>query len=88
VTPPLLSAEEILAALNEHGVDYAVIGAFAAIAQGAPIAVHVRSRIAAFVADRALNGRFWVFSDSGRETRPLRGTGQKSVSTAVGPCTF
>lgn len=34
---PPLSAEDILAALNHHGVRYVVIGAFAAIAQGAPI---------------------------------------------------
>lgn len=34
---PLLSAEDILAALNNRGVRYVVIGAFAAIAQGAPI---------------------------------------------------
>jgi hypothetical protein len=32
-----LSAEDILAAFNRHGVRYLVIGAFAAIAQGAPI---------------------------------------------------
>ena len=32
-----LSAEDILAALNGRGVRYVVIGAFAAIAQGAPI---------------------------------------------------
>ena len=34
---PELAAEDILAVLNRHGVDYVVIGAFAAIAQGAPI---------------------------------------------------
>jgi len=34
---PELSAEDILAALNARGVRYVVIGAFAAIAQGAPI---------------------------------------------------
>jgi hypothetical protein len=34
---PQLSAEDILAALNNRGVRYVVIGAFAAIAQGAPI---------------------------------------------------
>lgn len=34
---PELSAEEILAVLNRHQVRYVVIGAFAAIAQGAPI---------------------------------------------------
>ena len=34
---PRLSAEDILAALNRQGVHYVVIGAFAAIAQGAPI---------------------------------------------------
>jgi hypothetical protein len=34
---PELNAEDILAALNRHGVEYVVIGAFAAIAQGAPI---------------------------------------------------
>jgi hypothetical protein len=34
---PQLSAEDILAALNRRGVHYVVIGAFAAIAQGAPI---------------------------------------------------
>ena len=38
MTPPLLNVEDILAAFNGHGVDYVVIGAFAAIAQGAPIA--------------------------------------------------
>lgn len=32
-----LSAEDILAVLNRHHVDYVVIGAFAAIAQGAPL---------------------------------------------------
>lgn len=36
-TRPDLSAEDILAALNHQGVRYVVIGAFAAIAQGAPI---------------------------------------------------
>jgi len=35
--PPALEAEAILAALNRHGVRYVVIGAFAAIAQQAPI---------------------------------------------------
>jgi len=34
---PELSAEDILAALNRRGVLYVVIGAFAAIAHGAPI---------------------------------------------------
>ena len=34
---PELSAEDILAVLNRHGVDYVVIGAFAAIAQGVPL---------------------------------------------------
>jgi len=34
---PELNAEDILAAMNRHGVEYVVIGAFAAIAQGAPI---------------------------------------------------
>lgn len=34
---PGLSAEDILAALNARGVRYVLIGAFAAIAQGAPI---------------------------------------------------
>lgn len=34
---PPLSAQDILAALNRRGVRYVVIGAFAAIAQGAPI---------------------------------------------------
>ncbi len=34
---PELAAEDILAALNQHGVEYVIIGAFAAIAQGAPI---------------------------------------------------
>lgn len=34
---PELSAEDILAALNRHDVDYVVIGAFAAIAQGVPL---------------------------------------------------
>jgi len=37
VSRPELSAEDILAALNQHGVEYVIIGAFAAIAQGAPI---------------------------------------------------
>jgi hypothetical protein len=37
VTRPDLSAEDILAVLNRHQVDYIVIGAFAAIAQGAPL---------------------------------------------------
>jgi hypothetical protein len=37
VKRPELSAEDILACLNRHGVDYVVIGAFAAIAQGAPL---------------------------------------------------
>jgi hypothetical protein len=32
-----LSAEDILSALNSHEVEYVVIGAFAAIAQGAPL---------------------------------------------------
>jgi hypothetical protein len=32
-----LAAEDILAALNRHGVEYVVVGAFAAIAQGAPV---------------------------------------------------
>jgi predicted nucleotidyltransferase len=35
---PALDAAAIAAAFNEHGVRYVVIGAFAAIAQGAPIA--------------------------------------------------
>lgn len=34
---PPLHAEAILEVLNHHGVDYVVIGAWAAIAQGAPI---------------------------------------------------
>ena len=34
---PDLSAESILAVFNRRGVRYVVIGAFAAIAQGAPI---------------------------------------------------
>lgn len=34
---PQLSAEHILAVLNRHGVEYVVIGAFAAMAQGAPL---------------------------------------------------
>lgn len=34
---PRLSAEDILAAFNDRGVRYVLIGAFAAIAQGAPI---------------------------------------------------
>jgi hypothetical protein len=34
---PALDAEAIIAVLNEHGVDYVVIGAFAAHASGAPI---------------------------------------------------
>jgi len=34
---PPLSAQDILAALNRRAVRYVVIGAFAAIAQGAPI---------------------------------------------------
>lgn len=34
---PDLSAEDILAVLNRRGVRYVVIGAFAAIAHGAPI---------------------------------------------------
>ncbi len=34
---PELSAEHIFAALNHHRVDYVVIGAFAAIAQGVPL---------------------------------------------------
>jgi len=37
VNRPELSAEDILAVPNRHGVDYVVIGAFAAIAQGAPL---------------------------------------------------
>ncbi len=37
MSPPALSAEDILAALNHHGVEYVVVGAFAAIAQDAPI---------------------------------------------------
>jgi hypothetical protein len=37
VSRPDLSAEDILAVLNRHHVDYLVIGAFAAIAQGAPL---------------------------------------------------
>lgn len=37
MTRPDLSAEDILAILNRHQVDYIVIGAFAAIAQGAPL---------------------------------------------------
>jgi hypothetical protein len=39
VQRPDLSAEDILAALNGRGVQYVVIGAFAVIAQGAPIDV-------------------------------------------------
>lgn len=34
---PALNAEAIIAVLNAHGVDYVVIGAFAAQASGAPI---------------------------------------------------
>ncbi len=34
---PALDAEAIIAVLNAHGVDYVVIGAFAAPASGAPI---------------------------------------------------
>ena len=34
---PELSAEDILAVLNRHHVAYLVIGAFVAIAQGAPL---------------------------------------------------
>jgi hypothetical protein len=34
---PPLNAETIVAAMNDHGVEYVVIGAFAAIAQGAPL---------------------------------------------------
>lgn len=34
---PELEAETILAVLNRHSVDYVVIGAFAAIVQGAPL---------------------------------------------------
>ena len=30
---PELEAEDILAALNQHGVEYVIIGAFAAVAQ-------------------------------------------------------
>jgi hypothetical protein len=37
VNRPALRAEHILAALNRRGVEYLIIGAFAAIAQGAPI---------------------------------------------------
>jgi hypothetical protein len=37
VTRPELEAEDILAVLNRHEVDYVVIGAFAAIVQGAPL---------------------------------------------------
>jgi hypothetical protein len=37
VNRPPLRAEHVLAALNCHGVEYLIIGAFAAIAQGAPI---------------------------------------------------
>jgi hypothetical protein len=37
VSRPELSAEDILAVLNRHHVDYLVIGAFAAIAQGVPL---------------------------------------------------
>ncbi|HEY1832785.1 MAG TPA: hypothetical protein VGG38_21280 [Acidimicrobiales bacterium] len=37
MTRPELSAEDILVVLNRHRVDYVVIGAFAAIAQGAPL---------------------------------------------------
>jgi Aminoglycoside-2''-adenylyltransferase len=37
VSRPELAAEDILAALNQHGVEYVIIGALAAIAQGAPI---------------------------------------------------
>ncbi len=32
-----LAAEDILAVLNRHGVEYVVVGAFAAIAQGAEV---------------------------------------------------
>ena len=38
VEPPTLDAVAIVSVLNRHGVDYVVIGAFAAIAQHAPIA--------------------------------------------------
>lgn len=38
MTRPDLRAEHIVAALNRHRVEYVIIGAFAAIAQGAPIA--------------------------------------------------
>ena len=34
---PELAAEDILASLDRHGEEYVIIGAFAAIAQGAPI---------------------------------------------------
>ena len=37
MTLPDLSAEDILATLTRHQADYMVIGAFAAIAQGAPL---------------------------------------------------
>jgi hypothetical protein len=37
VSRPALRAEHLLAALNRHHVEYVVIDAFAAIAQGAPI---------------------------------------------------
>jgi len=37
VKRPELEAENILAVLNRHGVDCLVIGAFAAIVQGAPL---------------------------------------------------
>jgi hypothetical protein len=36
--PVELDAAAIASAMNRHGVDYVVIGAFAAIAQQAPIA--------------------------------------------------
>lgn len=38
MTRPELEAEDILAVLNHHEVEYVVIGAFAAIVQGAPLA--------------------------------------------------
>lgn len=37
MTRPELEAEDILAVLNHREVDYVVIGAFAAIVQGAPL---------------------------------------------------
>jgi hypothetical protein len=37
VIRPQLNAEDIIRILNRHDVEYVIIGAFAAIAQGAPI---------------------------------------------------